>query len=364
MIIKDVIDYIEKFAPLSYAEDFDNVGLLIGDRNKKVKGILVSLDTLESVIDEAIAKNCNFIVSFHPIIFSGLKKLTGKTYVERVIIKAITHNIAIYAIHTALDNSFDGVNAKICEVLALENRSILISQKNTIKKLITFVPKNEAKAVRESLFKAGAGTIGNYSHCSFNIAGIGTFKGNESSNPTLGKKGEMQREDEIQIGVTYPKHLEQNILQALHETHPYEEIAHEIMTLENTNQHIGMGMVGEFKNPMNELDFLNFIKQKMKVSCIRHTELLGKKIKKVAVLGGSGAFAIEAAKRAGVDAFITSDVKYHQFFQAEKQLIIVDIGHYESEQFTKNLLVDYLTKKIPNFAVILSEENTNPVKYL
>ena len=363
MIVKELSKIIEELAPLNYAEDFDNVGLLVGDWNMEITNVLVTLDTLENVIDEAIEKDCNCIVSFHPIVFTGLKKLNGNNYVERVVIKAIQNNIAIYAIHTALDNSFKGVNTKICDVLGLKNKTILIPQKGTIKKLVTYVPKAKAEKLREVLFNAGAGTIGNYSHCSFNNEGIGTFNGNEESNPVKGIPGKTHYEEEIQLSITYPKHIEKKVLSTLFENHPYEEVAYEIYTLENRNQHIGMGMVGDLTDEMSEKEFLSFLKEKMNVSVIRHSELLGKKIKKIAVLGGSGAFAIENAKASNADIFITADVKYHQFFQAEKKILIADIGHFETEQFTKNLLVDYLKEKIHNFAIILSDSITNPIKY-
>lgn len=363
MIIQEVINHLEEFAPLAYAEDFDNVGLLVGNKNNELTGILVTLDTIEEVVDEAIQNNCNLIVSFHPIIFKGLKKITGKSYVERTVLKAIKNDIAIYAIHTALDNAMEGVNDAICQQLELVNKQILIPQKQTIKKLTTFVPVKEAEKLRMALFNAGAGNIGNYTHCSFNSEGIGTFNGNENSNPTKGAKGDIHKEQETQITVTYARHFESNILKALFESHSYEEVAYEITTLENTNQRIGMGMIGELKNPMDEKHFLNFVKTKMNTPLIRHTSLLGKNIKKIAVLGGSGSFAIEAAKVSGADAFITADLKYHDFFTAENQLLLLDIGHFESEQFTKNLLVAFLIKKITNFAVVLSKTNTNPVKY-
>ncbi len=363
MIVQDIVNQLEEIAPLQYAEDFDNVGLLIGSREMQVTGILVTLDTLENVVDEALQKKCNFILSFHPIIFSGLKKITGADYVQRVVLKAIKNNIAIYAIHTALDNSFQGVNAKICDVLGLHNQTILIPQKNTIKKLVTFVPKAQAEQLRNALFLAGAGSIGNYDQCSFNISGLGTYRGGSDSNPVVGKPGVLQTEEEIQLGVVFPRHRESEVMKALFTAHPYEEVAYEVTTLENKHQHIGMGMVGELKQALQEIDFLKLVKKSMHAKSIRHTEFLDKPVKKVAVLGGSGAFAIKNAKHSGADAYITSDIKYHQFYQAEDKLLLVDIGHYETEQFTKNLLVEHLTKKIPNFAIILSESNTNPVKY-
>src|SRR5690606_19345081 len=363
MIVQEVINHLEAFSPLAYAEDFDNVGLLVGNKNMPITGILVTLDTLETVVDEAIETKCNLIVSFHPIIFKGLKKLTGNTYVERVVIKAIKHDIAIYSMHTSLDNAFQGVNDMICNQLQLTNKQILIPQKQTIKKLTTYVPVEEAEQLRTALFKAGAGNIGNYSDCSFNVEGTGTFNGNDHSNPTKGEKGQIHYEKETQISVTYAKHLESQILKALFKTHSYEEVAYEITTLENTNQHIGMGMIGDLSTAMDEADFLNYVKVHMNTTHIRHSGFLNEKIQKVAVLGGSGSFAIDAAKRAGADAFITSDLKYHDFFTAENSILLVDIGHYESEQFTKNILVAYLTKKITNFAVVLSKTITNPVKY-
>ncbi|OAD92223.1 Nif3-like dinuclear metal center hexameric protein [Aequorivita soesokkakensis] len=364
MKVKEVISLLEELAPLSYSENFDNTGLLVGDANTNVSGILVTLDTLESVVDEAIEKKCNLIVSFHPIIFSGLKKITGKTYVERVVQKAIKHDIAIFSNHTALDNSWNGVNAMICEKLGLKNRSVLIPQNESIKKLITFVPSKDAEIVRNALFSVGAGNIGNYENCSFNIEGKGSFKGNEASNPTIGTKGEIHFEEEIQIGITFAKHLQNRILKALFESHPYEEIAYEITTLENQNQHLGMGMVGEFEKAMDEKEFLKFLKKTMNTDCVRHSTLLKKQIKKVALLGGSGSFAIDAAKKAGADAFISADFKYHDFFKAENTILLADIGHYESEQYTKDLLHSFLKKKITNFAVLLSQTNTNPISYL
>ncbi|MCH4824094.1 Nif3-like dinuclear metal center hexameric protein [Gramella lutea] len=364
MIIQEVIDLIEEFAPLNYAEGFDNVGLLVGDNSTKVSGALITLDTLEATVDEAIDKNCNLIISFHPIIFSGLKKLTGRDYVERTVLKAIKNDIAIYAIHTALDNQHKGVNDMICEKIGLKNRQILIPRKDSIKKLTTFIPTEEAEKVREALFSAGAGSIGNYDNCSFNITGKGSFMGNEDSNPVVGEKGKVHYEEETQIGITYPAHLESPILKMLFKAHPYEEVAYEIHSLENKNQHLGMGMIGELEKVVDEKSFLEQLKSTFNTGCVRHSKLLDKPIKKVAVLGGSGAFAINNAKSAGADIFVSADFKYHDFYKAEEKLVLADIGHYESEQFTKNLLYSFLSKKISSFALILADTNTNPIHYL
>ena len=364
MIVNDIINALEEIAPLHYAEDFDNVGLLVGDKRNDVRGVLVTLDTLESVVDEAIEKNCNLIVSFHPIIFKSLKKINGTNYVERVVIKAIQNNINIFAIHTALDNALQGVSSIICDTLGLKNKRILMPKQGTIKKLTTYIPKKNAENLRKALFAVGAGNIGNYDHCSFNLEGLGTFRGNENSNPTNGKPGELHAEEELQISVTFSKHLESQILKALFENHPYEEVAFEVTALDNYNQNIGMGMIGELEKDMDAIEFLQFVKNKMGASSIRHSKIIKKTIKRVAVLGGSGSFAVPSAKSSGADLLITSDLKYHDFFTAENQIVLADIGHYESEQFTKNFLAHYLSKKFTNFAVVLSNTNTNPVKYL
>ena len=363
MIIKDITNYLEKLAPLNYAEDFDNVGLLIGNFNTEVSGVLVTLDTLEETVDEAIAKNCNLILSFHPIIFSGLKKLNGTNYVERVVLKAIKNDIAIYATHTALDNAKQGVSAKIAETLGLVNTKVLIPKKGIIKKLTTYVPVKNTDILKSALFAAGAGNIGNYDECSFTVSGQGTFRGNEHSNPVLGEKGKLEVADEIKLTVTFESKNENIILTALQENHPYDEVAYEIITTENIHQNVGMGMIGELTTEMDEIKFLSYVKMKMKTDCVRHSAFINKKIKKVAVLGGAGSFAIDNAKMAGADAYVSADFKYHEFFKAENSILLADIGHYESEQFTKELFYDILTKKFPNFAFYFSEKNTNPVNY-
>ncbi len=364
MKIKEILSVLEEMAPLAYAEDFDNVGLLVGNQNNQCNGVLVCHDALENVIDEAISKNCNLIVCFHPILFSGLKKITGKNYVERSIIKAIKNDIAIYAVHTALDNHQNGVNKIFCDALGLINTKVLVPKQNFIRKLVTYAPTENADNVRNALFSAGAGNIGNYENCSFNSDGTGTYKGNQNSNPVVGERGELVSASETKIEVTFEKYLESKILKALFENHIYEEVAYEVYDLQNSHQNIGLGMIGELQTAMSEDDFLQMVKDKMQANGIRHSEFLNKNIKKVAVLGGAGSFAIRNAINSLADVYITSDLKYHQFYEAENAILLADIGHFESERYTKNYIVDYLTKKIPNFAIILSEENTNPVKYL
>ncbi|TVZ52099.1 Nif3-like dinuclear metal center hexameric protein [Dokdonia sp. Hel_I_53] len=363
MKVHQVSVLLNDWAPLAYAEDFDNVGLLVGNTHQKVSNILVSHDALENVVDEAIRKDCNLIVCFHPIIFSGLKRLVGQNYVQRSVQKAIKNDIAIYAVHTGLDNMSKGVNFAMCNALDIDFPKILIPKKNHILKLTTYIPHTHTEQLLSALFDAGAGSIGNYDECSFTTKGNGTYRGNELSNPVLGEKGKRHTEPETQISISFEKHLQSKILNTLIATHPYEEVAYEVTTLQNALQTVGMGMIGDLKDKMSEKAFLAFAKAKFKTGNIRHSQLTGNSIQKVAVLGGSGAFAIEAAISQGADALITADLKYHDFYKAENKIILLDVGHYESERFTKNLIAGYLTEKISTFAIILSEENTNPINY-
>lgn len=361
--IKNIIDILDQWAPAAYAEDFDNVGLLIGEAKNECSGVLVSLDCIEKVVDEAIESKCNMIICFHPIVFSGLKKITGKDYVERVVLKAIRNEIAIFALHTRLDNHPEGVNKVLSDQLDLKETKVLTPKPSGIKKLSTYVPREDSENVLEALHRAGAGAIGNYSDCSFTIEGTGQFKGNEESKPHLGKPLQKMQVDEVQIQVVFESHLMHAVQNSLLQAHPYENVAYEIFSLDNTLTSVGIGRIGTLEEPMEEAEFLTYVKNKLHAEAIRHSPLIGKKIKKVAVLGGSGSFAITNAKQQNADAFITADLKYHQFYQGESNLLLIDVGHYESEQFTKNLIFDYLTKKMPNFAIVLSRTKTNPVNH-
>lgn len=364
MQVKDIIQTIETFAPAAYQESYDNCGLQVGELTDEVTGILITLDVTEDVVDEAMAKGCNMIVAHHPLIFSGLKKIMGRNYVERIVRKAIKNDINIFAAHTNLDNMRNGVNAKIAAKLGLISTTILQPKSAILSKLQTYVPAASADAVRDALFAAGAGQIGNYSECSFNTTGSGTFRPATNANPAIGMAGgEREWVNEVKIEVILEKHAERRALQALRNAHPYEEVAYEIIPINNLHQEIGAGMVGMLLQPMDELQFLAMVKETMKTGCIRHTALLNKKIERVALCGGSGSFLLNDALQAGADVFITADYKYHQFFDAAGKIIIADIGHYESEQFTSEIFEEILNKKFPNFAVLLSNLITNPVKY-
>ena len=363
MKLAAITNYLESLAPLNYQEDYDNSGLIVGNANDEVNAALVALDCTEQIVEEAIAKGCNLIITHHPIVFKGLKKFNGKTYVERVVQKAIKNNIALYAIHTNLDHVAHGVSGEICKRLGIENAKILAPKNNLLKKLVTFCPTAQANEVRNALFSAGGGDISNYSECSFNVEGTGTFKAGNGTNPFVGQVGEPHREAEVRIETIFKVQDERKILLALLENHPYEEVAYDIYALENKLDNVGAGMIGWLPQEMEAHEFLHHVKNNMRAKVIRHTNLLGRKIKKVAVCGGSSSFLLKQAIAAGADAFITADFKYHEFFDAEDKLIICDIGHYESEQFTSNLLIDNIQEKFPNFAIRLTEHNTNPINY-
>lgn len=363
MILHDLISEIERFAPLNYQESYDNAGLLTGHKTQIVTGALLCLDCTESVIDEAIQKKCNVIIAHHPVIFSGLKKLTGASYVERTIIKAIQNNIAIYACHTNLDNVKRGVNKKIADKLGLVNQHILAPKTSLLKKLITFVPDGHVEKVRDALFGEGAGSIGNYDHCSFTSKGQGSFIGNEHTNPFIGKKGTLSLEQETRLELIFEAIHQPQIIEALIQHHPYEEVAYDIYALENAFQHVGSGMIGELLHPVSEPDFLEHLKSVFNLKTIKHTSFRQKNIQKVALCGGSGSFLLRNAINSKSDIYISSDFKYHEFFDAENQILVADIGHYESEQFTPEIFYEIISNKFPNFASYLTETNTNPVNY-
>jgi dinuclear metal center YbgI/SA1388 family protein len=362
MKIKDIVNFLESWAPPSLQESYDNSGLLIGDHSDEVSQVLITLDITEPVIDEAIEENCNLIIAHHPLIFKGIQRIGRSHWIDRCIRKAITHNLSIYAIHTNLDNVHTGVNQMIADRLGLQNTSILAPKAETLSKLVVFVPHEHKNELLEALFKAGAGRIGNYDHCSYQLDGQGTFRPNADANPTIGSTGKLETVNESRIEVLIENHLSNRILAAMHRSHPYEEVAYYLHPLKNTNQEIGSGMIGELEKPMESTVFLKYLRSQMNAVVVRHTEF-EKEIKRVAICGGSGSFLLRKAISRKADVFITGDVKYHDFFEADQHLMIADIGHYESEQFTKELLRDNLQEYFANFAFRLSKVNTNPIKY-
>ncbi|MBK9570925.1 MAG: Nif3-like dinuclear metal center hexameric protein [Chitinophagaceae bacterium] len=363
MEIHEIISFLETQAPPSLQESYDNAGLITGQSGWECTGIICSLDATEEVVLEAVSKKCNLIVAHHPIIFGGLKKINGKNYVEKAIITAIKNDIAVYAIHTNLDNVIRGVNGKIASMLGLKNISILFPKENMGKKLFTFVPVEKAAAVRTAIFEAGGGQIGNYSECSFNAEGTGTFKAGEQASPFVGEIGKQHQEKEIKIEVIFPAFLEAKIIRALKMAHPYEEVAYDVIALSGNWPTIGTGIVGELPEAMDEMGFLTTMKRIFKIPVIRHSALLNKQIKKIAICGGAGSFLISKALAINADAYLTADIKYHEFFDAENRLLLADIGHYESEQFTINWLQEILEENFPTFAVLKTAVKTNPVHY-
>ncbi len=364
MKVADIVNFLEASFPLSLQESYDNSGLICGRMEQEVTGVLLCLDSIEATVDEAIAKKCELIIAHHPIVFKGLKKITGTTYVERVIEKCIQHRISLYAIHTNLDNHIDGVNAEIAKRIGLANTRILRPMSNQLYKLVVYVPIDAIDTLDQAMFHAGAGSIGNYSDCHFRVEGTGTFKPNQDANPTIGIAGNREEVQEYRVEYLVPKAYVSKVLRAMTEAHPYEEVAHEIIAIENIDQRLGAGIIGELNHEVDEFSFLKSLKETFGCAVIRHTKLQNKPIRKVALCGGSGSFLLSDAIRANADIFITGDFKYHEFFDAENHLIIADIGHFESEQFTPQLLAEKLKEKFTKFAVHLTDLNTNPINYL
>lgn len=364
MKIKEIVSALERFAPLPLQDGFDNAGLQIGLTDAEATGALLCLDVTEAVLDEAIVSGCNLVISHHPLIFKGYKSITGKDYVERCILKAIKNDIVIYSAHTNLDNAPGGVNYKIAEKIGLTNLRILDEKANALVKLVTFVPAAQAEIVREALFAAGCGCIGNYDSCSYNLEGEGTFRAKEGSNPFCGTIGELHREREVRIETILPEYKKAEAVKAVTAAHPYEEPAYDIYPLQNSWAQAGAGVIGELKEPESELEFLKRIKKTFEVGCLKHNKLSGRLIQKVALCGGAGAFLIPQAIRNRADVFITGEIKYHDYFGRDTDILLTEIGHYESEQYTKEIFYSIIRDLFPNFVVQFSKVNTNPIKYL
>ena len=364
MKLSEISKYLDSAVPLPFQEDYDNSGLQIGDPESEISSVLLSLDATPEVIDEAAGKGCNLIVSHHPVIFRGVKKITGQSFTERIIMKAVMKNIAIYSAHTNLDSTDFGVSRKMAEKLGLGSVKVLQPLKNRLLKLVTFVPGSHLEKVRDALFDAGAGVIGNYDRCGFAVGGKGSFRAGEDTMPYAGEKGKMHFEDEIRLETVLFSHLKGSIVRALLASHPYEEVAFDLYPLDNDNIQAGLGCTGEFAGPMGEMKFLELLSSVFNASGIKYSDLTGKPVRRVALCGGSGSSLIPDALRAGADAFVTADVKYHSFFDAEKKILIVDIGHFESEKYTTEILYDLIIKKFPKFAVRFSETSSNPINYL
>jgi dinuclear metal center YbgI/SA1388 family protein len=363
MRIQQIIQVLEDFAPKSYQESYDNCGIQIGNTANECTGVLSTLDVTEAVVDEAIALKHNLIVAHHPLLFSGVKRITPDTDLNRCIIKAIQNNITIYAIHTNLDNAPLGVSYELANLLGLKNLSILAPKSNTHVKLIFYTPLSHKTTILEALYSIGVGEIGNYKECSFSSEGLGTFTPHLNANPFEGKLNEYSKVKEERVEVLVRKELSNKAVDTLKNAHPYEEVAYELLSLENKFQTQGAGYLGDLEKALTSDEFLNYISQKLELKIVKHTHSFKGKIQKVALCGGSGAFLLKEAQKNGCKAYISADFKYHEYFDAEDNLLIADIGHFESEKHTKNLIKEVITKKIPNIVVTLSKINTNPIGY-
>ncbi|MDO4165277.1 MAG: Nif3-like dinuclear metal center hexameric protein [Bacteroides sp.] len=364
MKIKEIVSALERFAPLPLQDGFDNAGLQIGLTDAEATGALLCLDVNEAVLDEAIALGYNLVIAHHPLLFKGVKSITGKDYIERCILKAIKNDIVIYAAHTNLDNALGGVNFKMAEKIGLKNVRVLAPQENALMKLVTFVPTDHAEAVRKALFAAGCGCIGNYDSCSYNLEGEGTFRAKENAHPYCGEIGKLHAEKEVRIETVLPAHRKREVVKALLSAHPYEEPVYDLYAIQNEWMQAGSGIIGELETPETESEFLKRIKKTFEVGCVKHNKLTGREIQTVALCGGAGAFLMPLAIRNHADVFITGEIRYHEYFGHESDILLAEIGHYESEQYTKEILYTIIREAFPYFELQISKVNTNPIKYL
>ena len=364
MKIKEIVSALERFAPLPLQDGFDNAGLQIGLTEAEATGALLCLDVTEAVLDEAIGLGYNLVIAHHPLLFKGCKSITGRDYVERCILKAIKNDIVIYAAHTNMDNAWGGVNFKIAEKLGLKNVRVLEPKEEALVKLVTYVPVAQAEEVRNALFAAGCGCIGRYDSCSYNVEGSGTFRAQEGTHPYCGAVGELHTEAEVRIETIVTAYRKAGAGRALLKVHPYEEPAFDLYPLQNTWQQAGAGVIGELEKPETELEFLKRVKKTFEVECLRHNKLMGREIQTVALCGGAGAFLLPLAIRQRADVFLTGEIKYHEFFGHEGEILLAETGHYESEQYTKEIFYTIIRDLFPSLDVQQTRVNTNPIKYM
>jgi dinuclear metal center YbgI/SA1388 family protein len=364
MKLSELCSYLDSAVPLSFQESYDNSGLQVGLPESEIGSALIVLDVTEQVIDEAIAGKHNLIISHHPLIFNGIKKISGRTYTERILYKAIKNDVAVYSSHTNLDIFTNSVSRKMAEKLNLQKIKALAPLEKMLLKLVVYIPESHLDKVTAAIFEAGAGVIGNYDRCGFSTPGTGSFRGNEVSIPYAGEKGRIHIEREIRFETVLFSYMREKVIKALIDAHPYEEVAYDIFMLENKNVDLGLGCTGELNSEMDEMDFLKLVSSVFDSKGIRFSRPTGKPVKKVALCGGSGASLLNEAIASEADAFITADIRYHSFFDADNRILFVDAGHFESEKFATEILKDLIIKKFPKFAVRFSETNTNPINYL
>jgi dinuclear metal center YbgI/SA1388 family protein len=363
MKLKELVSCLNKCIPVQMQEAYDNSGLQCGDPQKEINSGLIAFDVTDEVLDEAISKKCNLIISHHPLIFGGIKSLTGAAASEKMIIKAIKNDLAVYSSHTNLDIFPGGVSRRMAEKMGLNNIKVLSPVRNRLLKLVTFVPGSHLSEVSQAVFNAGAGVIGAYDNCSFSAAGTGTFRAGEGTNPFTGNQGTLHQEPEIRFETILFDFDRTPVINALLKAHPYEEVAYDLYRLENDNVQAGLGCTGDLSSPLGEKAFLELAATVFDAQILRHSVLTGRSISKVAICGGAGSSLIKDALNSGADAYITADLKYHNFMDYGSQLLLADPGHYESENCSSEILYELIIKKFPTFALRFSEINTNPINY-
>ncbi|MEG1409914.1 MAG: Nif3-like dinuclear metal center hexameric protein [Terrisporobacter sp.] len=365
MKLNDLIKKIENKYPLNLAYDWDNVGLLVGDFDAEVKKILVSLEANENVIEEAIKNNVDLIVTHHPFIFRKLNKINTRDLKGKLIHKLIKNDIALYSMHTNFDIAFDGLNDYFMEIMGFENTKVLdITNSEVLHKIAVYVPLTHELVIREALGDVGAGHIGNYSHCTFNTPGVGTFRPEENANPFIGKIRETEEVKEVKIETIVPQSILQKTIDKMIKAHPYEEVAYDVYKLENKGNSVGLGRYTTLNQVMDLQSLCEKIKLKLNMDHIRVVGELNTKIKKVAVVTGAGSDMVSLAKSKNCNVIITGDVKYHEAQDAlDMGMCIIDCGHFDTEDIFKDVIKRFLDT-FESVEIVKSEVNLNPFKII
>lgn len=361
--LKTLLAGLEQWVPFVWQENYDNAGLILGDPNQQIRKALVCFDVTPEVVDEAVRNEADLILSHHPAIFKGIKRINPASRLGYMLKQSLCHDIAWCALHTNLDNTLSGVNSWLCEHLGLQEVRPLVPLQGIYGKLQVYVPEAYAEKLRQALAEAGCGAGTKYDTCSYTSRGEGRFRAGSQAHPFTGRIGELHCEAECKIECLYPLHKTRQVLDVLRTNHPYEEPAFDLLPLQNEAVEQGAGAIGILPETMQERELLDKLKELTGVHCIRHSGFQGRRIKKIALCGGSGGSFIANACGQKADVYITGDLKYHDFTDTEPGTWLVDIGHFESEKFAMELIFRFIRKNFPNFAVSISEQAKNPVSF-
>lgn len=364
IICDDIAGFMEEFAPTFLAEDWDNVGLLVGSRSQEVRRVLVCLEVSAKVVEEAVSKKIDLILSHHPMIFKGLKRIVADDFSGGLLYKLIRNNIGVYSAHTNLDVTDHGINEHLADIMGLKNaKNLNPYQSEDLYKVVVFVPERDVDRVREAMCSAGAGWLGNYSDCTFMTKGTGTFKPLEGTHPYIGTQGTLEKVDEYRLETVVPKSRMGCVISAMLKAHPYEEVAYDTYLLKLKGKEYGLGKYGSLEVPMSFDAFVRHVKNKLNISTVRLIGQPPKEVQTAAVFCGAFDDNFSAVVRNRIDVLIAGDVKHHTAFDmAAAGICVIDAGHFATERIMVPHLTEILSKKFPELEVIASEVEEDPIK--